>query len=166
MQGIGEPRGEMACGRLLILPGFGRRLRAGRSLSIRDYLDEAYFRAGWVFPSCDARFGAGLHIPEICKEVDRERRGPAYIGRLNGYKNTVFFFQLEAAEWNNRHYSRRHCSGGDQAQQQDRRRHSHSGHGLLGETLLSLRLLDVLELAIHPVIVGKGNHSSRAPALE
>jgi dihydrofolate reductase len=30
------------------------------------------------------------------------------------------------------------------------------GHGLLGETLLKHRLLDVLDLAIHPVLLGDG----------
>ena len=29
-------------------------------------------------------------------------------------------------------------------------------HGLLGETLLKQRLLDVLEIAIYPVLVGRG----------
>jgi dihydrofolate reductase len=30
------------------------------------------------------------------------------------------------------------------------------GHGLLGETLLRQRLLDVLDVALHPVLVGRG----------
>lgn len=30
------------------------------------------------------------------------------------------------------------------------------GHGLLGETLLKERLLDVLEASIHPLVVGRG----------
>jgi dihydrofolate reductase len=30
------------------------------------------------------------------------------------------------------------------------------GHGLLGETLLKHQLLDVLDLSIHPVVVGRG----------
>ena len=30
------------------------------------------------------------------------------------------------------------------------------GHGLLGETLLKQRLLDVIDIAIHPVLVGHG----------
>ncbi len=35
------------------------------------------------------------------------------------------------------------------------------GHGLLGETLLKQRLLDVLDLAIYPVLVGHGRPFSR-----
>jgi dihydrofolate reductase len=30
------------------------------------------------------------------------------------------------------------------------------GHGLLGETLLNERLTDVLDLSIHPLVVGRG----------
>jgi dihydrofolate reductase len=30
------------------------------------------------------------------------------------------------------------------------------GHGLLGETLLKQRLLDVLDLSMHPLVIGRG----------
>jgi dihydrofolate reductase len=35
------------------------------------------------------------------------------------------------------------------------------GHGLLGEALLKQRLLDVLDVAIHPVLVGHGKRFFR-----
>jgi len=35
------------------------------------------------------------------------------------------------------------------------------GHGLLGETLLKHHLLDVLDLSIHPLVVGRGKQFFR-----
>ena len=35
------------------------------------------------------------------------------------------------------------------------------GHGLLGETLLKQHLLDVLDLSIHPLVVGQGKQFFR-----
>jgi dihydrofolate reductase len=69
----------------------------------------------------------------------------------------VFSSKLETAEWNNSSIVR-----GDVAaevtklKQQDGGDLLILGHGLLGETLLKHRLLDVLDLAIHPILLGDG----------
>jgi dihydrofolate reductase len=89
--------------------------------------------------------------------VGRERRGSPYIGRLNAIQKYVFSSKLEAAEWNNSTIVRGEVAAEvTKLKQQDGGDILVLGHGLLGETLLRQRLLDVLELAIHPVLVGKG----------
>jgi dihydrofolate reductase len=97
------------------------------------------------------------HIREICEEVARGERIPPYAARLNAIRKYVFSSKLETAEWNNSTIVR-----GDVAaevtklKQQDGGDLLILGHGLLGETLLKQRLLDVLDLAIYPVLVGHG----------
>jgi Dihydrofolate reductase len=82
---------------------------------------------------------------------------PQYAARLNAIRKYVFSSKLETAEWNNSTIVR-----GDVAaevtklKQQDGGDLLILGHGLLGETLLKQRLLDVLDLAIYPVLVGHG----------
>jgi dihydrofolate reductase len=72
-------------------------------------------------------------------------------------ESTFFSSKLETAEWNNSTIVR-----GDVAtevtklKQQDGGDLLILGHGLLGETLLKHRLLDVLDVAIHPVLLGRG----------
>jgi dihydrofolate reductase len=98
------------------------------------------------------------HIREIVEEMAaRERGGPPLCCASNAIRKYVFSSKLETAEWNNSTIVR-----GDVAtevtelKQQDGGDVLILGHGLLGETLLKHRLLDVLDVAIHPVLVGRG----------
>jgi dihydrofolate reductase len=98
------------------------------------------------------------HIREICENLSRDRGTHPYATRLNAIRKYVFSSKLKTAEWNNSTIVR-----GDVAaevaklkQQPDGGDLLILGHGLLGETLLRQRLLDVLDLAIHPVLVGHG----------
>ena len=70
--------------------------------------------------------------------------------------------KLEKAEWTNSTIVR-----GDvvaevtRLKQQEGRDLLIYGHGLLGETLLKHHLLDVLDLSIHPLVVGQGKQFFR-----
>jgi len=79
----------------------------------------------------------------------RERGTHAYAAWLNAIRKYVFSSSLETAEWNNSTIVR----GDDAAEvtklkQQDGGDLLLLGHGLLGETLLQRRLIDVLDLSI------------------
>src|SRR5262249_55569925 len=77
--------------------------------------------------------------------------------RLNAMPKYVFSSKLERADWNNSTIVR-----GDvvaevtRLKEQDGGNLLISGHGMLGEPLLRPRLLDVLDLSIHPVFLGRG----------
>jgi dihydrofolate reductase len=97
------------------------------------------------------------HIREICEEVAPERGDPPYAARLNAIRKYVFSSKLETAEWNNSTVVRGDVAAEvSKLKQQDGGDLLILGHGLLGETLLKQRLLDVLDLAIYPVLVGHG----------
>jgi dihydrofolate reductase len=74
----------------------------------------------------------------------------------------VFSSKLEKAEWSNSILLR-----GDIVAEVKKLKQQEGpdlliwGHGLLGETLLSERLIDVLDLSIHPLVVGHGKQFFR-----
>jgi len=124
-----------------------------------DHLDDTYLRDRLgLFSACDAM---------LCGRTTYERfanrwspgttETRPYAARLNAIRKYVFSSKLETAEWNNSTILR-----GDVAaevtklKQQDGGDLLILGHGLLGETLLKQRLLDVLDVAIYPVVVGHG----------
>jgi dihydrofolate reductase len=123
-------------------------------MGLLDYMDDAYLRDGiGVFEACDAiLFGRSTY--EIFAKI---WPGNPYAARLNAIRKYVFSSSLETAEWNNTTIVR-----GDVAaevtklKQQDGGNLLLLGHGLLSETLLEQRLIDVLDLSILPVIVGHG----------
>jgi dihydrofolate reductase len=124
----------------------------------RDYLDEAYLRDRMgLFSSCDATLWGRTTYQRFAKRWVGNEGIPPYIGRLNAIQKYVFSSKLQAADWNNSTIVRGDIAAEvTKLKQQDGGDILVLGHGLLGETLLSQRLLDVLELAIYPVIVGKG----------
>jgi dihydrofolate reductase len=77
----------------------------------------------------------------------------------------VFSSKLAQAEWSNSTIVR-----GDvvvevtRLKQQEGRDLLISGHGLLAETLLKRHLLDVLDLSIHPLVLGQGKQFFREGA--
>jgi len=81
---------------------------------------------------------------------------------VNALPKYVFSSKLEHAEWSNSAVVR-----GDvvaevsKLKQQEGRDLLIYGHGLLGETLLKQHLLDVLDLSIHPLVLGQGKQFFR-----
>jgi dihydrofolate reductase len=127
-------------------------------MGLGDYQDDAYLRdALRLFEACDAILW-GRSTYEIFANIYSGNGGThAYAARLNAIRKYVFSSSLKTAEWNNSTIVR-----GDVAaevtklKQQDGGDLLVLGHGLLGETLLQQRLIDVLDLSILPVIVGHG----------
>jgi dihydrofolate reductase len=128
-------------------------------MGLGDYMqDDAYLRdAVGLFEACDAILW-GRTTYEIFAKIWSGRDGThPYAARLNAIRKYVFSSSLETAEWNNSTIVR-----GDVAtevaelKQQDGGDLLLFGHGLLSETLLQQRLIDVLDLSILPVIVGHG----------
>jgi len=82
--------------------------------------------------------------------------------RINSMQKYVFSSKLEKAEWNNSTIVR-----GDVVAEVTRLKEQQGrdllvyGHGLLGETLLRRHLLDVLDLSIHPLVLGRGKQFFR-----
>lgn len=127
-------------------------------MGFRDYQDDAYLRDSLgLFLSCDAILWGRSTYERFASIYGPGGGNPVYAARLNAIRKYVFSSTLEAAEWNNSTIVR-----GDvvaevtKLKQQDGGNLLVLGHGLLSETLVKHRLLDVLELSIHPVFAGKG----------
>jgi dihydrofolate reductase len=129
---------------------------AGHSADFITYRDEAYLRDGLgQLLACDAML-MGRTTYENFARIWPGRDHP-WAERLNAIQKYVFSSKLEKAEWSNATIVR-----GDvvaevtRLKQQDGRNLLVYGHGMLGETLLKHRLLDVIDLSIHPVFAGHG----------
>jgi dihydrofolate reductase len=127
-------------------------------LPFRDYDDDAYLRdARGLFTACDAMLWGRTTYERFTKIYPGIEGTHPYAARLNAIRKYVFSSKLATAEWNNSTIIR-----GDvvaevtKLKQQDGGDLVILGHGLLGETLLKQRLLDVLDLLIHPVLLGHG----------
>jgi dihydrofolate reductase len=98
----------------------------------------------------------GRNTYEIFSGTWPKLSGP-YSDRMNDIRKYVFSSTLQDADWNNSSIVR-----GDVAtevsklKQQDGRDLVMYGHGPLGETLLEYDLLDELQFAVHPLLVGTG----------
>ena len=121
-----------------------------------EYRDEAYLRDGLgQLLACDALL-MGRTTYESFAKLWPGRPHP-WADRINAMPKYVFSSTLETAEWNNSTIVR-----GDvvaevtRLKQQEGRDLLIYGHGLLGETLLKHRLLDVIDLSIHPLVIGQG----------
>src|SRR5579863_8840388 len=121
-----------------------------------DYLDDAYLRDRLgLFAACDAMLLGRTTYEGLADRRYCEVR--PYLSRLGAMRKYVFSSKLETADWNNSTLVR-----GDvvaevtRLKQQDGGDLLILGNGLLGETLLKEHLLDVLDIAIHPVVVGHG----------
>jgi dihydrofolate reductase len=124
----------------------------------QDYVDDAYLRdrAG-LFAACGASLWGRITYERFAKRWAGKEVTRPYIERLREMPKLVFSSRLERAEWENSTIVR-----GDvvaevtRLKQQDGGDLLVLGHGVLGETLLKHRLLDVLDVGIHPVFVGRG----------
>jgi dihydrofolate reductase len=129
-----------------------------------DYRDDAYMQDGLGQAlSCDALL-MGRTTYESFARIWPRRTDP-WADRINAMPKYVFTSKLEKAEWNNTTLVR-----GDvvaevtRLKQQEGQNLLIYGHGLLAETLLKQRLLDVLDLSIYPLVVGQGKQFFREDA--
>jgi dihydrofolate reductase len=126
-----------------------------------EYRDDAYLRDGLgLLLACDVML-MGRNTYEGFAKLWPGRNHP-WADRLNAIPKYVFSSKLEKAEWNNTTIVR-----GDvvaevtRLKQQEGRDLLIYGHGLLGETLLKHHLLDVIDLSIHPLVLGQGRQFFR-----
>jgi dihydrofolate reductase len=130
----------------------------------RDYHDDAYLRdALGLFAACEAMLWGRTTYERFAKRYPGSEGTHPYAGRLNAIRKYVFSSKLKTSEWNNSTIVRGDIAAEvTKLKQQDGGDLLLLGHGLLGETLLKERLLDVLDLSIHPVLLGHGKPFFRA----
>jgi dihydrofolate reductase len=123
---------------------------------LRNFQDDAYLRDGLgQLLACDAML-MGRSTYEILAKIYPSRTDPWAV-RLNPMRKYVFSSTLEDAGWDNSTIVR-----GDVAaetaklKQQEGRDLLIWGHGLLAQTLLTQHLIDVLDISIYPIVVGRG----------
>jgi dihydrofolate reductase len=145
------------------------------TMGFRDYQDEAYLRDELgLFSACEAMlFGRSTYevfakLWSGSARLDGDDRGrPTEMvamkaDRINAIPKYVFSSTLEEAQWSNSTIVR-----GDPVTEVSRLKQQTGGdllilgHGLLEETLLRERLIDVITLAIHPLLVGRGRQFFR-----
>jgi dihydrofolate reductase len=126
-----------------------------------EYRDDAYLRDGLgQLLSCDAML-MGRTTYQSFAALWPTFNHP-WADRINAMPKYVFSSTLEQAEWNNTTIVR-----GDvvaevtRLKQQEGRDLLVYGRGLFGETLLKHHLLDVLDLSIHPLVLGQGKQPFR-----
>jgi len=126
-----------------------------------EYRDDAYLRDGLgQLLACDAIL-MGRNTYESFARI-WPGRTHHWADRINSMRKYVFSSKLEKAEWNNSTIVR-----GDVVAEVTRLKEKEGrdllvyGHGLLGETLLKQHLLDVIDLSIHPLILGRGRQVFR-----
>jgi dihydrofolate reductase len=121
-----------------------------------SFRDEQYLRDGLgVLSACDAML-MGRRSYEGNANIWPGRTDP-WAARLNAMQKFVFSSTLQSADWNNSTIIR-----GDVATEvgklkaQEGRSLLIWGHTQLAETLMKNKLVDWLDLSVHPVIVGHG----------
>ena len=122
----------------------------------RDYGDDALFRDGLgQVLSCDAMLW-GRRNYEISKQIFGARTD-AWAARMNAIKKYVFSSTLQTADWNNTTIVR-DDAGVQVAKLKDQEGGDLLiyGHTVFAEALWRQRLIDVLDIAIYPVMAGLG----------
>jgi dihydrofolate reductase len=132
-------------------------------MGVGQYQDDAYLRDGLgLLTACDAILFGRRTYESFAKLYDGGGHKPMWAERLNAIPKYVFSSTLEKAEWSNSTVVR-----GDAAaevtrlKQQDGGNLLIMGHGMLGETLLRVRLIDVIDLTIYPFLAGRGKQFFR-----
>jgi dihydrofolate reductase len=130
----------------------------GQTAGFMEYRDDAYLRDGLGLLLASDAMLMGRRTYENFAKVWPARVGVhPWAERLNGIKKYVFSSKLEKADWTNSVLIR-----GDiveevsKLKQQDGCNLLLFGHSLIGQALLKHHLLDVLDLSIHPVVLGRG----------
>lgn len=123
---------------------------------LASFRDEGYLRDGFgQLLACDAML-MGRNTYEAFTRVWPARTDP-WAERVNEMRKYVFSSTLDNAEWTNSTVVR-----GDVIAEVTKLKQQAGadlivyGHGLLGETLLKHKLLDVLNLWVIPLVVGHG----------
>ena len=127
----------------------------------RKYFDAAWWKsAAQTLEACDALL-LGRNTYEMLAERSRAVDN-AYVRQINGIRKYVFSSTLKTVDWNNSVLVR-----GDVAAEVAKLKGEVGkdimsyGHGPLGQTLLEHHLLDEIQFAIHPVLVGRGKVALR-----
>ena len=132
------------------------------AVGVGEYQDDAYLRdALGVFMASDAML-FGRRTYEAFAALYMPGRDRPYADRINAMRKYVLSSTLEKVEWNNSVLVR-----GDAVTEVARLKEQDGGtllipgHGLLTETLLRAGLIDAIDLAIHPVLLGRGKQLFR-----
>jgi dihydrofolate reductase len=122
----------------------------------REYNEDAHFRDGLgQVLACDAMLW-GRRNYEISKPIFGARTD-AWAARINAMKKYVFSSTLQTVDWDNTTIIR-----GDAGNEVAKLKEQEGGdlliygHTLLAEALWKHNLIDVLDIAVHPVIAGRG----------
>ena len=128
------------------------------AMGVGEHQDEAYLRDGLgLLEACDALLFGRRIYEEFAALYGSGTHKPMWADRLNNIPKYVFSSTLEEADWGDTTIIR-----GDvvaevaRLKQQDGGNLLILGHGLLGETLLRERLIDMIDLTIYPFLVGSG----------
>jgi dihydrofolate reductase len=123
---------------------------------LRNFQDDAYLRDGLgQLLACDAML-MGRHTYEFLARAYPSRTD-SWGARVNPMQKYVFSSTLQEAQWQNSAIVRGDVvAEATKLKQQDGRDLLIWGHGLLAETLLQAHLVDVLDVSIYPIIVGRG----------
>jgi dihydrofolate reductase len=133
------------------------------AMGVSEYQDDAYLRDGLgLLTACEAMlFGRSIY-EDFARLYSGGTHKPMWADRLNAIPKYVFSSTLEEAGWSNSTVVR-----GDpvaevtRLKQQDGGNLLIMGHGLLAETLLRERLIDVIDLTINPLLIGRGKQFFR-----
>ncbi len=127
----------------------------------RKYFDPAWWdNAAQILGACDALL-LGRNTYEMLAERSRAVDN-AYTRQIHEIRKYVFSSTLKKADWKNSVLLR-----GDVAvevaklKREDGKHIMSYGHGPLGHALLEHNLLDEIQFAIHPVLVGRGRVALR-----
>lgn len=133
------------------------------AMGVGAFQDEAYLRDGLgLLTACEAILFGRSTYEAFASLYSGGTHKPTWAGRLTAIRKYVFSSTLEKAGWSNSTIVR-----GDPVAEVTRLKQQDGGdllilgHGLLAETLLRERLIDVIDLTIHPLLVGRGKQFFR-----
>jgi dihydrofolate reductase len=133
------------------------------AFGVGEYQDEAYLRDGLgLLTACDAILFGRSTYETFARLYSGGTHKPDWADRLNAIQKYVFSSTLEEASWSNSTVVR-----GDPVaevatlKQQDGGPLLILGHGQFAEALLRAGLTDVIDLAIHPLLLGRGKQFFR-----
>ena len=127
-----------------------------------SFRDEAYLRDGLGLLQSSGAMLMGRNMYESSAALWPSRTDP-WATRLNAMPKFVFSSRLVTAEWSNTTILRSELVAGiAQLKSEVDGDIVIWGHGSLAESLWHHRLIDILDLSIHPVLVGRGRSFLRA----
>jgi dihydrofolate reductase len=129
---------------------------APQIMKFSEYRDDAYYRDGLGQAlACEAMLMGRTTYEQFAK-IWPERSDP-WAHRLNDMPKYVFSSTLQRGDWTNSV-----VINGDVATEVAKLKNQDGGdllvygHGLLAQTLLKAQLIDLLDVAIHPIFLGSG----------